>query len=222
VAEGDEEVEASEEGEETEKKSKKKLIIMIVVFGLITYKVLTMTVLKPPPPTPEQLKAAHEKAEHILKTSCALANELDPPPPLEEEGEHAEGEGKAEGEGEGEHAAEGEAAATTTTTFLIEVPVIGPVLEIDSKTLNLADGHFLKIGLALQLKTGALVEEIEEVDNFKAVAAQAVLNKFAGEPMADILPKEKREKIRHEIGYDVCMESEANVSTVYFTEFVAQ
>lgn len=215
MAEGDEEAEASGEDEPKEKKSKKKLIIMIVVFGLITYKVLTMTVLKPPPPTPAQLKAAHEKVEHEYKTTCALANHMDPPPPMKEEGEHAEGEGEqAEGEGE--------AAGTTTTTFLIEEPVIGPVIEIESKTLNLAGGHFLKIGVALQLKAGAVAKEVEEVDNFKAVAAQAVLNTFAGESMDDILPKEKREKLRHEIGYDVCMESETHVSTVYFTEFVAQ
>ena len=67
-----------------------------------------------------------------------------------------------------------------------------------------------------------MADEVEEVDNFKAVAAQAVLNKFAGESMDDILPKEKREKLRHEIGFDVCMESETNVPTIYFTEFVAQ
>ena len=202
MAEGEAEEEGSEE-EPQEKKSKKKLIIMIAVLALITYKVLTMTVLKPPPPTPAQLKAAHEKQEHEFKTTCALANEMDPPPPLLIEGEK-------------------EGGATTTTTFLIEEPVIGPVIEIDSKTLNLAGGHFLKIGLALQLKTGAVAEEVETVDNFKAVAAQAVLNTFAGESMDDILPKEKREKLRHEIGFDVCMESETNVPTIYFTEFVAQ
>lgn len=204
MAEGDEDFEGSEDEEPKAKKSKKKLIIMIAVFGLITYQALTMTVLKPPPPTPEEARAAWEKKEQHYRTVCALANEMDPPAP-------AGGEGGA-----------AEAPVPTSTTFLIPEPVIGPVIEIDAKTLNLAGGHFLKIGIALQLEPGTDPEEVEELENFKAIAAQHVLNEFSGASMDDILPKKKREKIRHQIGYDVCMESETEVSTVYFTEFVAQ
>jgi flagellar FliL protein len=103
-----------------------------------------------------------------------------------------------------------------------EMPVIGPVLDVDSKTLNLADGHFLKIGLGLQLPLKSVPEEVAKTENWGAITGQIVLNTFAGEAMADILPTKQREKLRHEIGNEVCKKSEGKATTVYFTEFVAQ
>jgi len=195
------EAEAAEE--EGGKKSKKKLIMMVVgllVIGLLAAK---MTVLKPPPLTPKQKADKATAAKYTLESLCAAANEL-PPPPMPKPSEGAP------------------APTTTTTVKGEEMPVIGPVLTVDSTTLNLADGHFLKIGLALQLPAGSVAEEVGKTENWGAITGQVVLNTFSNEDMADILPTKQREKLRHEVGNDVCVKSEGKATTVYFTEFVAQ
>ena len=192
--------EAEEEGG---KKSKKKLIMMVVVFAVIGLLAAKMTVLKPPPLTPKQKEEKATAAKYALESLCAAANELPPPPAPKPP--------------------EGTTAPTTTTTVKgEETPVIGPVLSVDAKTLNLADGHFLKIGLALQLPVGSIVADVEKTENWGAITGQVVLNTFANEAMADILPTKQREKLRHEVGNEVCIKSEGKATTVYFTEFVAQ
>jgi flagellar basal body-associated protein FliL len=193
------EAEAEEEGG---KKSKKKLIMMVVAFLVIGLLAAKMTVLKPPPLSPKQKEEKATAAKYALESLCAAANELAPPPAPKPP--------------------EGAPAPTTTTTVHAETPVIGPVLTVTSTTLNLADGHFLKIGLALQLPVGSVVADVEKTENWGAITGQVVLNTFANESMADILPTKLREKLRHEVGNEVCIKSEGKATTVYFTEFVAQ
>ncbi len=197
------EAEAAAAEEEGGKKSKKKLIMMVVVFLVIGLLAAKMTVLKPPPLTPAQAKDKKALAKYTLESTCALANELPPPPPPKLE-------------------VADKAKTTTTTLPGDEMPVIGPVLTVDSTTLNLADGHFLKIGLALQLPVGSVVADVEKTENWGAITGQVVLNTFSNEAMADILPTKQREKLRHDVGNDVCVKSEGKATTVYFTEFVAQ
>src|SRR4051794_7412957 len=147
-----------------------------------------MTVLKPPPPTPQQTADKTVLAKFALETTCAIANEQPLPkiPKLQVT-----------------------VAPTTTTTLPgTEVPVVGPVLKIDSNTLNLADGHFLKIGLGVQLPAKSVPDEVSAAENWGALTGQIVLNTFANESMGDILPTEARELLRHKIGYDVCTQSE--------------
>ena len=108
----------------------------------------------------------------------------------------------------------------------------GPVQSLDAITLNLADGHFLKIGLALQM---APAEEEggghgggggEELAPAKALdIAITLLGSYTMEELAD--PKE-RELVKSELSELVAEayvdpETRAPVVTkVYFTEFVMQ
>jgi flagellar basal body-associated protein FliL len=211
VAEAETETEAPAEGK---KGSKKKLIMMVLLIVLIGFVVAKKTVLKPPPLTPQQKAEQMTLEKYELEAKCARANHLPPPPRPKIESHDAKKGEKSEGKAEGP---DGEAGAEAE-----EEPVIGPVLELESKTLNLAGGHFLKIGLALQLPAGVPVKEVAETENWGALTGQVVLNTFAGAEMDEILPTKTRERLRHEIGREVCVQSEGEATTVYFTEFVAQ
>ena len=194
--------EAEAAATEEKKGGKKGLIIKIIPLLLIALVVAKMTVLKPPPATPQQTADKATLAKFALETTCALANEQPLPkiPKLQVT-----------------------VAPTTTTTLPgTEVPVAGPVLNVDSKTLNLDSGHFLKYGIGVQLPLKSVPDEVSTAENWGDLTSQAMLNTFSGLSMNDVLATANREKFRHEIGYQVCMKSEGKATTVYFTEFVAQ
>src|SRR5882757_5824646 len=110
------EAEEGEGGEGEKKKGVKGLIIKIVPLVLIAFVVAKMTVLKPPPPTAAQAKAKAEATKYEIDTKCALANGMKPPkaPPATDT-----------------------AAKKTTPTTVAKAELAGPVLDLDSKTLNL-------------------------------------------------------------------------------------
>lgn len=126
------------------------------------------------------------------------------------------------------------AAATQATPAAAEAKdnTHGPVQELDSITLNLADGHFLKVGIALQLAApdeeggGHGAGGGEEVAAAKALdIAISLLGSHTMNELAD--PKE-RELVKTKLSELVAEayldpESHAPVVTkVYFTEFVMQ
>jgi flagellar protein FliL len=95
------------------------------------------------------------------------------------------------------------------------------VLEMDPVTVNLADNHYLKLGLALQLKEG-LTAEIAGKEGLGAKALDMALGVFSSKEMPDLIPAESRAAIKQQLGYDVCIAYHGEVTTVYFTEFVMQ
>lgn len=191
------------EGEDTEEKKKggaKKLIIKIVPLLLIALVIAKMTVLKPPPPTAAQVAAKNAATKLALDTKCALANgqKAPKPPP-----------------------AKGDAAAKKTTPTT-KAELVGPVLELDSKTMNLDGTHFLKIGISLQLPAGAVPEDIKIKENWSSVASQLVIDTFSGRSFAELSNDSLREALQHEIGNEVCHKTDGEVVTVYFIDFVMQ
>ena len=118
---------------------------------------------------------------------------------------------------EAEHAAEA-----------AEVATHGPVQNLEPMTLNLADGHFLKIGLALQLAEveGAGHGKAEELPAAKALdIAITELGSYTMDELAS--PKERelvKKKLSQQVGKAyVDPETHASLVTkVYFTEFVMQ
>ena len=198
MAEGQGEGESAPE-EEKKKGGAKKLIIKIVPLVLIALVVAKMTILKPPPPTPAQVKAKAAATKLALDTKCALANGMKAP--------------KAE-------PVKGEAMATTTTTVMAEP--IGPVLEMDSKTMNLDGSHFLKIGISLQLPVGSVPDDVKATENWGSVASQLVIDTFSGRSFAELSNDTLRQQLQHQIGDDVCLRTEGKVTTVYFIDFVMQ
>ena len=111
-----------------------------------------------------------------------------------------------------------------------EEPTDGPVQNLEAITLNLADGRFLKVGLALQLadsgEEGEEGEGGEELPSAKALdVAITLLGSYSMDELAD--PK-NRELVKKKLSKQVSaayVDPETHdtlVTKVYFTEFVMQ
>lgn len=95
-------------------------------------------------------------------------------------------------------------------------PLPGKVVTMDAITINLADGHFLKLGLALQ----ATLEAAETPDGAKAL--DLAISEFSNRHVAELSSGEAREKIKEELAKKVEKAYEEEVIAIYFTEFVMQ
>ena len=164
-----------------------------------------MFVLKDPAQTPAQVAAAAKAAEEALYNSCAAINDM---PTLGE---------MIKGEGEGEGATKTSAAPTTAAPA-----AEGPVLTLDqSVTVNLEDGHYLKVGLAFQLKVGLVAEEAKK-EGLQAKATDRALTTLSKHTMDELAKPDSREKIQQKLSFDTCRDYEGEITRTYFTEFVMQ
>ena len=188
-------------GEEP-KKSKKKLIIMITVIVLIGGFVAKTILLKPPVPTPTQVAATAKVTEITLENLCASHNGL-PTQPLP-----------------AEPGAKGATPSTTTTTIADAPTPAGPVDSLDAITINLAAGHYLKVGMALQVPVGLDPTTVKTTENWEAVALKAVIDTLSGQTLDDLAAK--RQQVENQIGDQVCRKTDGKVLTIYFTDFVMQ
>ena len=96
-----------------------------------------------------------------------------------------------------------------------EAPKPGEVVQLEPIQVNLAAGHYLKIGIALQLTT-----EAHEADGSKAL--DATIDMFSGRPMEEITARDNRAKLKKELEKELEERYEGEVMGVYFTEFVTQ
>ena len=94
-------------------------------------------------------------------------------------------------------------------------PVPGEILTLEATQINLADGHYLKIGLALQLVEGA-----EEADG--SIALDTTIDLFTGLSTAEISESKQRHKLKKELVSELEERYEGDVMEVYFTEYVTQ
>jgi flagellar protein FliL len=94
-------------------------------------------------------------------------------------------------------------------------PVPGEVVALDSMQLNLASGHYLRLGLALQLEEGA-----HEIDGSKAL--DSAITVFSGLEMAELVKADQREELREKLMEKLDHAYHGEVMEVYFTEFVTQ
>lgn len=90
----------------------------------------------------------------------------------------------------------------------------GEILPLESTQINLADGHYLSLGLALQLTT-----EAQEADGSKAL--DAAIGLFSGRELRAV---EGRQRVRLKERLVEQLEHlyDGDVMDVYFTEFVTQ
>lgn len=95
-------------------------------------------------------------------------------------------------------------------------PKPGAVVKLEPITINLAGGHFLKLGLALQ----ATADAGEEVSGAKAL--DAAIDLFSGRTIEDLARREGREKAKKALLKEVHELYEKKVYDVYFTDFVMQ
>jgi flagellar FliL protein len=95
-------------------------------------------------------------------------------------------------------------------------PEPGIVVPLDAITINLADGHFLKIGMALQ----ATAAVSEELDGSKAL--DVAIGYLSNMEMKELSSNEGREKAKEHLVEKLAEAYEDEVMDVYFTEFVMQ
>ena len=97
-----------------------------------------------------------------------------------------------------------------------EEVVLGEVLTVEPVSLNLADGHYLRLGIALQLTA----EVHEEVDTARAVDQAIAL--FSGRPVAEVSDPAIREQLKGELAHQLAETYHGEVVDVYLTEYVTQ
>jgi flagellar FliL protein len=97
----------------------------------------------------------------------------------------------------------------------VEAPVAGEVVALEPIQINLAGGHYLRIGVALQL-----TDKAHEADGSKALDATIAI--FSGRELEEILASKERTHLKKELLEDLEHLYHGDVMAVYFTEFVTQ
>lgn len=122
---------------------------------------------------------------------------------------------------------DGEAARAAEEQVEEKVP--GEVLTLDTMTLNLADGSFLKVGLALQLAEGVQPGEAGghgggggDPKAWAAPALDEAISVFGGHTFDELLDPKGREKVKATLAEHIGERYHGDVLAVYFTEFVMQ
>lgn len=114
--------------------------------------------------------------------------------------------------------------ATTTTT----IPA-GPVTTLDAITLNLADGRFLKVGIAIELHKDAEYPdlggvELDEDDPTKGFAREldAAIRILGGHTFDQLVSPTGRDQAKQVLLDEMRVLSEDAVKDLYFHVFVMQ
>ena len=94
-------------------------------------------------------------------------------------------------------------------------PEPGEVLALDAVQVNLADGHYLRIGIALQFTTDAAHPD-------GSAALDRTIELFSGRSMEELAKPKMRKELKHELEVELERDYHGEVMGVYFTEFVTQ
>lgn len=92
----------------------------------------------------------------------------------------------------------------------------GSVLVIDSVSINLAGGHYLRLGFALQLTA----DVHEEPDTARAL--DLAIDLFSQQPLDEVNDITRRAELKAELLTELQEAYEGEVMDVYFTDFVTQ
>jgi flagellar FliL protein len=95
-------------------------------------------------------------------------------------------------------------------------PEPGEVLPLEAVQINLAGGHYLRVGIALQM-TAAVAHE---PDGSKAL--DATIDLFSGMDIEELADPKERRHLKEELAEKLEHEYHGDVMGVYFTEFVTQ
>ena len=93
---------------------------------------------------------------------------------------------------------------------------LGDVLTIDSISINLQGGHYLRLGLGLQ--TIASVHAAPD----PAVALDAAIALYSGHTTEELSDPTTREDLKAELGMELLELYHGDVVDVYYTDFVTQ
>jgi len=92
----------------------------------------------------------------------------------------------------------------------------GAVVKLDPISINLAGGHFLKLGLSLQ-ESKAVAEDVSG-----AKALDSAIALFSNKTIEELTTLEGRQKAKEKLVEHLREVYEGEVYDVYFTEFVMQ
>ena len=95
-------------------------------------------------------------------------------------------------------------------------PEPGAVVALDSITINLDDGHFLKVSIALQVSADAA----HEPDGSQAL--DLLISQLSNKSVAELSTNEGREAQKKELVEKIKKAYHDEVYDIYFTEFVMQ
>ncbi|MGY4643746.1 flagellar basal body-associated FliL family protein [Cellulomonas sp. URHB0016] len=101
-------------------------------------------------------------------------------------------------------------------TPVVEAPVPGAVVTVEPVSLNLADGHYLRIGFGLQLTEDTL----EAPDTARALDIAIAL--YSGRTVAEISDPATRAALKTELVKQLTEQYDGEVMDVYLTNFVTQ
>ncbi len=122
----------------------------------------------------------------------------------------------------GSSAAPGKSAETTTTTTEPE----GERVKLDSITLNVSDGRFLKVGITLQLRHGAKIGGGADAKADTAVvwakALDLTIEVLGGKTYEELVTPTGRENAKELLLEQLDEAYHGAIETLYFTEFVMQ
>jgi len=99
-------------------------------------------------------------------------------------------------------------------------PPAGEIATMEPLSVNLADGHFLKVGIALQLTEEVSLEEFGEGELAKA--KDLLIEQVGGRPMEELATPEGRQALKEELVDGADETFHGDVIDVYFTDFVMQ
>lgn len=95
-------------------------------------------------------------------------------------------------------------------------PEPGEVVKLEAIQVNLAGGHYLRVGLALQTIEG----HETELDGSRAL--DTAIELFTGEEIDKLIQPGYRNKLKAELLHELEEVYEGEVMDVYFTDFVTQ
>ncbi|WP_062517478.1 flagellar basal body-associated FliL family protein [Demequina gelatinilytica] len=110
----------------------------------------------------------------------------------------------------------GAASDADAAEAAVEHVELGDVQILEPISLNLSGGHYLRIGLGLQLPADAH----GEVDTAKAL--DAAISLFSGHSQTDLADAAVREELKTELAHTLEELYEGEVVGVYYTDFVTQ
>lgn len=95
-------------------------------------------------------------------------------------------------------------------------PVAGEVLTVDAISINLADGHYLRLGMGLQL-----TKETKTAPN-PSRALDLAIAEFSGHTVAEVSDPATRDKMKAELLTSLEKAYKGEVMDLYLTNFVTQ
>ncbi len=104
----------------------------------------------------------------------------------------------------------------STETAAEETVELGDVQVLDPISINLADGHYLRLGLGLQLTADAHAEV------GAAMALDAAIALFAGRDQHELMDATVRDQLKDELAATLSELYHGEVVGAYYTDFVTQ